>query len=349
MHICITFVAKKTILLTTNYNHTMLCIKCKTKILNGSKFCHCCGSKIVIVINECPKCQKENPSDAPNCFSCDESITSVKRGLRYPNIHITPLVNESFEERHALLNDIWYLFFNELARQVGMLTIREKVYSQVVEYMQVKRFTQVVTKDFDNLIETFTPQSFSDDFARDATKHTIMQTVKSNALYHLIHNCSKQFLIPLNPQILRYSVLSQKDISSGKTPLINVLRDYLQLDKERLRWYDFGEGSTRKEIAFDKLSTAQQAICPAKIDTEKLLMICDTSLFGSFNNGFAITEFGLYFKPCIGAPFRVLWHQIQSIERHKDYIMVNGQFFNVTKSFNVKMWFLLDKLKTVYG
>lgn len=48
----------------------IICPKCKTKNVKGSKVCGKCHTKLEVLTKSCPKCAKRNKLDATRCVSC---------------------------------------------------------------------------------------------------------------------------------------------------------------------------------------------------------------------------------------------------------------------------------------
>jgi len=100
-------------------------------------------------------------------------------------------------------------------------------------------------------------------------------------------------------------------------------------------------------MPINKLKNASQAfLFPAK--DEKIMLIADQTIFGSCKEGFAMTENGLYGKAHFESPQKVYYKDIREIKKEQNWIAVNGLFFNINPSVNVKMLKLLRKLGELY-
>ena len=127
----------------------------------------------------------------------------------------------------------------------------------------------------------------------------------------------------------------------GELDLQKMVVDFLDLNSEDLKIYtDFIKMPLRK------LQNASRTfLFPAK--DEKVLLIADQTVFGTCREGFALTEDALYWKSHFKEAQKVFYHQIDSIKKEKDWLLINDLFFNVNAKVNGKMIFLLNRLKTI--
>lgn len=129
----------------------------------------------------------------------------------------------------------------------------------------------------------------------------------------------------------------------GNVDLKQLIFDYLDLASEKERVYtDF------VKMPFNTLQNAAKSFVFAAKD-EFIFLISDSTFLGSGKEGFAMTEFGLYWKAPLEKPQKIYFHQIARLEKHKTWLKVNNRFFNVNPSLNTKMLFLLEKLKNIYS
>ncbi|NET39287.1 MAG: hypothetical protein F6K19_46185 [Cyanothece sp. SIO1E1] len=152
--------------------------------------------------------------------------------------------------------------------------------------------------------------------------------------YFLIRHCKDLNPLPIPEAILRY-----QDATWPALNLFQMALDYLDFAYEKEVVYtDF------LVMPMDKLKNASKSfLFPAP--KEKILLICDQSLFGSCKEGFALTENALYWKAHLEKPQQVAYNNIKSVVRSKEWLMINESFFNVNPGFNLKMMKLLKKIK----
>ena len=74
------------------------------------------------------------------------------------------------------------------------------------------------------------------------------------------------------------------------------------------------------------------------------MLIADQTIFGSCKEGFSLTEKGIYWKAHFEKANKVFFQEITSIKKEKDWITINGHFFNVSPSMNIKMMKLLRNM-----
>ncbi|MEL7119783.1 MAG: zinc ribbon domain-containing protein [Bacteroidota bacterium] len=154
--------------------------------------------------------------------------------------------------------------------------------------------------------------------------------------FFIINFCKDINIIKLPEQILQYQGMDWDEIN-----LLKMCKDYLDLKTEKEKFYtDF------LLMPIEKLKTASKSfLFPDK--KEKIYLICDQSLFGNFKEGFALTEKGLYWKAHLEKPRAVKFDSLDELKRHKDWITINGFFFSVNKSINLKMLKLLKRIKSL--
>ena len=155
--------------------------------------------------------------------------------------------------------------------------------------------------------------------------------------HFLVLHCKKLHGISLPETLLKYAKTTLREVN-----LQQMILDYL----------DFGE-----EV--EKVYTNLMLIPPAKIKNavesfvfastkDKIFFICDQTVFGSCKEGFAMTESSLYWKSHFNPPQEVAYRDLKEIKKDAEWINVNGQFFNVNKSINLKMLKLLKRIKRLY-
>ena len=81
---------------------------------------------------------------------------------------------------------------------------------------------------------------------------------------------------------------------------------------------------------------------------ETVYFICDLSVKGNCKEGFAMTDQALYWRAPFGRPRTVRYTAMQQVQKGKDWLLINGHFFTVNPSLNLKMYKLLKKLRRWY-
>ena len=155
--------------------------------------------------------------------------------------------------------------------------------------------------------------------------------------FFFIKYCKDINEIPLSETILKY-----EGASFQETNLFQMVKDYLELEEEELPYYtDF------LKMPLQKLQNAgRYYLFPDK--DEKILVICDQTVFGSCKEGFALTEAAIYWKAHFKPAQKVFYKDLNNLENKGDHLLINGHFFNAGKALNVKMIYLLNRLKRMF-
>jgi hypothetical protein len=119
----------------------------------------------------------------------------------------------------------------------------------------------------------------------------------------------------------------------------SLILESLQLSDEQEKWY-----ADLNTIPKQKLQNARDFFLFTEPD-EQIFLICDQTICGSCREGFALTDRALYWKAHFNNAQQIYYKDIESLELSKDWLIINGQYFNATPAVNVKMMHLLKKLK----
>ena len=155
--------------------------------------------------------------------------------------------------------------------------------------------------------------------------------------YFFIKYCKDINEVPIPEAGLQY-----EGAEYSQTNLYQMVVDYLVLEEEDVVAYtDF------LKMPLVKLQNAgRYYLFPDK--NEKILVICDQTVFGSCKEGFALTEAALYWKAHFKPAQKVLYKDLKELENKGDHLLLNDHFFNAGKSLNVKMLYLLNRLKRMF-
>lgn len=161
-------------------------------------------------------------------------------------------------------------------------------------------------------------------------------------LKHLIDNLLDFFFIvhcaDINIVVLNEAILRYQNVNDDQLDYKQMVMDFLYFEREEERIYtDFIELPVKKIK-----NAAKQFLFPEK--EELIWFICDQSLLGNAKEGFAMTEKALYWKSGLQPAQCVYYHKIFSIQKEKEWLLINDLFFNATPSLNTKMIWLLRKL-----
>ena len=166
---------------------------------------------------------------------------------------------------------------------------------------------------------------------------------QSKLITELWENLSDHFVISFCPdlcqtvfpeKLLRYLEEDWKHVD-----LYRMAMDYLDLAAEPVPHYtDF------LAMPVEKLKNAGKTFLkPDK--GERIFLIVDLSILGSCQEGFAVTEKGLYWKAQLNRAHRVTFIGLNNLQKEREWITINGHFFNAGPSLNIKMLKLLKRIK----
>lgn len=274
-------------------------------------------------MKSCPNCQTSLPDDARFCIQC--GVPQAQDG----------------KKEHSFIVD-WE---QDLTSQISahfFATLEEKVHSEYgqddhlpfSERVYGSGFRDIVERRARQVGEKLENQLQLDAISLRTANKKVEGLLEELTDFYVIRYCQDLLDNPLPEGILKYQHLPLAEID-----LFQMVLDYLDFAHEsEIVYTDF------LIMPVDKLKNAGQSfLFPEK--KEKILLICDQSLFGSCKEGFALTEKGIYWKAHLQKARQVSYDQLQRVEREKDWININGYFFNVNPSLNQKMLKLLKKLR----
>lgn len=273
-------------------------------------------------MKNCHVCRTALPDNARFCYHCGAPQTAATaaplRRLNYQG-NLPKQIEEQF-----------FLAFRQRIEEEHQPN-QLQVYS---ERMYQSGFQEVVQRRAEQLgaqIQMMTPEEKLNDTAINAFLENVFEDLLD---YFIIHYCKDINQISLPEAILSYQGLKWEEIN-----LFQMVMHYLDFAHETETVYtDF------LAMPLDKLKNANQSFLFPQ-QQERIFFICDQSILGSVREGFSITERGIYWKAQLEKARVVLFGNLQTIERKKEWITINGSFFNVNQSVNLKLLKLLKKIK----
>lgn len=339
------------------------CQACQSDLPENARFCPQCGEKVFEETLTCPDCGAENGINTKFCFHCgikffnepnppqleleldlESNLTppETEREIEF-DINIPPKkeskpdteINDIFEE--SRLEDIQKFIFEKFT-----LAFKERIeaehnpnaYTDYLKHFNDSDFK----KGFDYRIKQLSEQiQKRRESGQQKGEDAILQKAFDESLdYFIIHYCKELNEIDLPEAILKHQNTNLNDID-----LAQMILDYLDFENEDEAVYlDF------IIMPIQKLKNASKSFLFPE-HQEKILFICDQSVLGSCKEGVAMTEKGLYWKALFEKPNKVLYQDLKEIKRQEDWITINGNFFNVNQSLNLKLLKLLKKLKSL--
>jgi len=311
------------------------CVKCKTELLDSAKFCHKCGAKVPPKTVPCPQCRFQNPKASKFCTSCGlnlEQEFQSKKADEYQAKY--PL---DFSRTHTLSKSILGFFIEEMRNRIGEEQSPDR-YGHYLNHFYDSGYDKKFLLRTEQLAEeVYTIHAKQNNGYLQQVDLYLYQNFNSLLDHFIISHCKKLNEFPIPEAILKYD-----DVRQGEFELPKMIDDFLDFEKEKEQVYtDF------IAMPVNKIKNASLAFLFPKKE-EKILLICDQTVFGSCKEGFAMTDEGLYWKAHFEKARKVYYHELEEIKREKDWITINGNFFNVSPSLNVKMLKLLKKLKEIY-
>jgi len=300
------------------------CSDCQHPLLENARFCHECGAKVIKEKLICTQCGDENPLAAKFCRSCGFNFFE-KEGI-----------NELFEDAPTqnLEKEIFDAFFEHLKYKVAEEQ-KEELYEEYLNAYEKSDFKFSFEIKVKQLAEDVKKARETPDYQPNKTKKKLEKTFDNLSDFFIIHYCAH-----LNPIFLSEKILLHRDANKSDTDLLQMVEDYLSFEQEESVTYY----TNFVEMPMDRLRKAGQSfLFPEK--EEKILLICDQSVLGSLKEGFAFTEKAIYWRMHFEPARKVSYENISEIKREKDWITINGHFFNTTNSLNIRILKLLRKLK----
>lgn len=270
----------------------------------------------------CHVCKTTLPDNARFCFNCGAPQRMVQTSPT-PRLNLRGNVEQQIEEQ-------FFLVFRE--------TIEEEHSPQQLEAYSNRLYNSGFQEVIMRRAEQLAAQLHVLDQAGELTDRHIEQLLENTFAdlldYFVIRHCPDLNTIALPEAILSYQGLRWEDVN-----LFQMVMHYLDFAHEEETIYtDF------LTMPLEKLKNASQAFLYPE-PQERIFFICDQSILGSVREGFAMTERALYWKSPLEKARLMAYDNLQTIERKKDWIIINGFFFNVNQSLNLKLFKLLKKIK----
>jgi hypothetical protein len=276
-------------------------------------------------MKQCHQCATMLPDEARYCMQC--------------GVPQFQLLEDKMEDQLDLKMDLPpqlnHRFFQALRHRVAEEQSLDLL-QQYVDRLHEYGFIETVRLRNDQLAEEIRELVARSGADQVRIGQLINETFDTLLDFFTIHHCKDFNKILLPESILKYQEIKLKEID-----LYRMVLDYLDFGREDEEVYLADEFFT---MPADKLRNAgKHFLFPAK--NERIFLICDQSLFGSCREGFAFTEKALYWKAHLQKPRQVIYTDIRSVKREKEWITINDFFFNVNSSLNVKIMKLMRKLQ----
>lgn len=276
-------------------------------------------------MKKCPRCATELPVAARFCWNC---------GAAQP---VEPERASGIDWAAELLPQFNASFLQELRQRVEedlgsgqWPAYQERLYESGFRDVAHRRLSQLA----DMLQQDRVGLGWSATRAQRKLEETVWEMVEYFIVYHAAN---------LNPVVLSENILRYQGAVVGAGNIYGLALDYLNFAEEKEVVY-----TDLLRMPVDKLRNAGRSyLFPAK--DERILLVCDQSLLGSGKEGFALTERALYWKAQFQPARQASFHELRTLKREKDWLLVNDLFFNANPSLNVKMLLLLKRLRLSFS
>ncbi|MFN4081663.1 MAG: zinc ribbon domain-containing protein [Saprospiraceae bacterium] len=310
------------------------CPKCSADIIPGSKYCHRCGDHLAARKQTCPSCNKSNGFNAVYCQHCGYHLKPPAEAK--PNVYQAayPL---SFSKGN-LIDQVDALFFKSLRERVREEG-DERRYNEFVARFYDSRFRTVYSVRCKQIAEESASrwERFGMDALPDIDR-LIGRAFDGLLDYFIIQHCADLCPVILPSEILRY-----EQVRPTPETLPRMVFDYLDLKREKERIYtDF------INIQREVLLTACLKFLKAGSD-ERVLFLCDTSLKGVGAEGFAMSNKAIYWKSPMQKSAAVYYEELENLEKRRDWLLINGRYFHINPSLDLKVYKLLKKLSGAWA
>ena len=332
------------------------CPSCQSDLPENARFCPQCGEKVFEETLTCPDCGAENAINSKFCFHCgmmffqkpkEPKQTEIEFEIDPPTEPKEPeLVFESAPEvqEESILNDIFeetpvgeiekeiFQKFNEAFKERIKAEHNIRQLEDYSNHFNNSGFKKAFDYRVNQLAEQV--QNFRKTGQKEQEEALLNKAFNESLDYFIIYYCKEINEIELPEAILKYQNIKPENLD-----LAQMILDYLDFENEEETVYlDF------ITMPIQKLKNAGKSFLFPKKD-EKILFICDQSVLGSCKEGFAMTERGIYWKAHFEKPQSALYSDLNQIERQEDWLNINGIFFNVNQSLNLKLLKLLKILR----
>ncbi len=314
----------------------MRCSKCQITLAPDARFCHACGEKVMGSPINCPSCGTENHGGAKFCGQCGCALSSNHNfGTKE---EYSPVFNLKFDEVGSLSEQIGGHFFATLKKRVSE-EFQPEAYEVYATRFYDSGFDQKFKIRSNQLAEeVYTVHCKQDDTVLPEIDALLDRELDNLLDHYIITECQDLSKIKLPEAILKY-----QNVTRHTVDLQEMVFDYLDISNEpNEKFYlDF------ISVPENKIRNAIQSFLFAD-KKERVFLLCDQTVFGSCKEGFAITESGLYWKAHFNKAFGVHFDNLQEIKKENDWITINGRYFHVNHSFDLKLMKLLKKLKRIF-
>ncbi|NRB63099.1 MAG: zinc ribbon domain-containing protein [Saprospiraceae bacterium] len=276
-------------------------------------------------MKKCHQCHNELPQNARFCLNCgaEQNMETAAPDPAYITVPSDKSVTRQFTEQ----------FFLALKKRVQQEHQPDlfQAYSERVYETTFRDTIAELGAELEGQIHQRQQQGGLDLKKVNLHVHRLFENQLD---YFIITFCADLNRVIIPPAILKYQSKRWNEIN-----LYKMVMDYLDFEHEHEKPFtDF------LNMPVEKLKNAGKSfLFPAR--KEKILFIVDTSLMGSGKEGFAMTEHALYWKFPLEKARLVNYERLEEIKRTENWLTINGLYFHVNTSLDLKMLKLLKRIK----
>lgn len=294
----------------------IFCPNCQSELLENARFCHHCGTKIVV---------SSGVAEPSLMVKTKKQPVPLRYSFQWEDTRNLPT-----QMREAFLTDLRYTLQEEGNGDKEGIAIEEFYRSGFREVLEGQ--TIALCQWADELMVLRGESALGDIDRRIA---------------HSFHGLLNRFFVRYAPQlapvVLPETVLRYDHVTAADVNLRQLILDYISVTQEPETIY-----TNAIDIPLKKLQHARQSYFMHERD-EVPIAFADLSVFGSGKEGFVLTERTLYWKAHFHAPHFVAYRDIGELTYQADEIALNGFYFHVSARIDYKVYKLMQKLKLLIG
>ena len=316
------------------------CSVCGSERLPASLFCHHCGAAdqpeppapeptpepepvVVETTLTCPNCRTENPLDARYCAACGYKLFERSQSPDAGR-EVTPVEPPELEPLPTLadLQERFRREFEERVREVGgkLRAFQQRAVDSDFLETAENRFEQLLLEG-------------SRRTAADRRRH-LDRSFADLLDYFFVETAAD--LAAVTPPA---AALTYQDTPLRADNFKKIIQEFLQLDQEKEQHF-----TDLVRIPEQKLRNARRAFFEVAAE-ERPLLLFDNSLTGSLRRGFGMTDRALYWKQHFQSAQRVAYSELDTVRAEGRPLKVNGRFFDANRRVNLRMLYLLRKIR----
>lgn len=275
------------------------------------------------------------PANMPTCHQCGSTAPDKARFCPFCGTPQRPRAEEPpfIDLKGDVEARVVALFFDAL-RQEAAATFPGITFQALSEKLYASGFRDMLHRRISQLAEQIKEKK------EDWTQNSAQQ---KSYLIRLFDELIDYFFIRHAADVLPFtlpeSVLKYQQQTLASLDRYNMVMDYLDWSTEKETVYtDF------LVMPVGHLKNASRYfLFPEK--NERIYFICDQSIFGGCTDGFAMTERGLYWKAPLAKAKKCYYDDLEHLELSKEWLTINGAFFNAGPTLNYKVYKLMKKLR----